>query len=217
MFSPFEIPGYREAVTRERAARDASFIDAPETLAGFPVAPMTLRRYLALKALRHPILCGGAPTPWQLVGFLWLMNSAYAPNATMPRPFARKARRLLSPFPTRKSGFRARLQTRRWLRAQEAMIETMKAVNQWLDAVFMDAGPSQGGNGFCKEYWSVGCGLILSLARETGWSERDILDIPLTRLFQYQKILAEFKGSTAPKFNPSDRVLSQYLKTHNRN
>ena len=61
--SVLEIPGYREAVARERLARDASFMPVTETVAGFELVPMTLRQYLILSLMRSPLLTGDTPGP----------------------------------------------------------------------------------------------------------------------------------------------------------
>ena len=80
-----EIPGYREAVMRERFARDAAFIHSPvaplnESIAGFTVAPLTLRHLLTLRISRSPLFGIAIPSPGQISAFLWLLSPHYRPR-----------------------------------------------------------------------------------------------------------------------------------------
>lgn len=203
-----EIPGYREALAKERMAREASFIDAADRVAGFHISPLTLRRYLSLRAMGQPLLCGGVPSPLELVQFLTFMHPGFSPGCRPPRG----AHRLIPPVELPGFGLLARIRRRAYARAVYAYSIATVAVQGWIEKQWADAGPG-GGNVNEKEYWSGGCGLIFQLARETGWSENDILDIPLPRLFQYRKIISKINNPSVPLFNPSDRVPMQWIKS----
>ncbi len=159
---------------------------------------------------------GRIPSPWELAGFLWLMHPAHTVRGEFPREFAARIKSILPSEALHPNTFLGRLRMRRDARKLAVAAAVVIAVQTWIDRQFADAGMGDSGGGHSKEYWSPGCSMILQLARETGWSEKDILDIPLTRLFQYQKITMRIHGDKTPLFNPSDRVLNLWLKDRNR-
>lgn len=211
-----DIPGYREAVAGERSQRDASFVDAPECVAGFSISSFTLRRFLILQSINHPLLRGAIPSPHELVGFLWLMNPEYEIGARYPRAFARAASELIPSSRPGGNGFWSRVKARKTVRCQLKAAHVIGAIRNWLDAQFMDAGGGMHIKNYVKEYWSMGISVVFQLAQETGWSEQAILDMPLRRLFQYRKFLRKTLNPKAPLFNPSDCVLGDWMKTQDR-
>jgi hypothetical protein len=212
-----EIPGYREAVEKERADRDASFIDAPEVLGGFSIAPLTLRRFLVLQAINHPFIRGVIPSPMELVAFLWYMNPEYKIGGRKPRSFANAASGLIPPSRRSSDGFWGRVRKRKEDRVLARVALLIAQIRNWLDDIFRESGGGPHVKGYVKEYWSFGIHVIFQLAQETGWSEQAILDIPLKRLFQYRKFLRKTLNPKAPLFNPSDRILGDWMKEQNKN
>lgn len=212
-----EIPGYREAVEKERADRDASFIDAPEVLSGFSLASLTLRRFLTLQAINHPFVRGGIPTPHELRAFLWFMSPEYKIGGRPSRAFANAASRLIPPSRRSVDGFWGRVRKRKEDRTLAKVALLIAQIRTWLDDIFKESGGGPHIKGFVKEYWSFGVHVVFQLAQETGWSEQAILDIPLKRLFQYRKFLRKTLNPKAPLFNPSDRILGDWMKEQNKN
>jgi len=58
--------------------------------------------------------------------------------------------------------------------------------------------------------------MVDSLAVEYGWSESAILNLPIKRVFQYQRRIALRRQPTATLFNASDRVRGKWLEELNR-
>src|SRR5262245_22397906 len=84
-----EIPGYLQAVIRERVVRDAAFLGINETIAGFEVVPMTLRHYIILRVMGNPLIRENqTPAPEDVFNFLWLLSSKFtAKNSWAKRWF----------------------------------------------------------------------------------------------------------------------------------
>ena len=68
-------PEYRAAVEREQALRDVSFLDLPADICGIEIRQMTARDYLILDGLGSPFVCGGPSTDFDVVQFLWQLQS----------------------------------------------------------------------------------------------------------------------------------------------
>jgi len=182
-----QIPGLREAIEQEQTIRDASFLELPERVCGFDVPPLTLRHVLALEAVGSPLVCGGRPMPHDFAAFLVLL--------TRVRGFARwnMLRRL---------GL---------VTYDDAFVDVTGFI-----AEAMQDSPGGAGVGESVSYYSFGASLVDCLAREYGWSESSILDMPLKRLFQYLKVIARRNGDQT-LFNPSDKVRGQWLAKVNQN
>ena len=210
-----DIPGYREAVCEERARRDAAFVDAPEIIGNFHISPMTLRRFLTLQSINHPFVHGQIPSPMELIAFLWFMNPEFKIGGKQPRSFARAASELIPPSRRLSDGFWGRVGRRKLERTQQRAALLIAQIRTWWDDIFNETGGGPHVKGYVKEYWSFGIHVVFQIAQETGWSENDILDIPLKRLFQYRKFLRRTLNPKTPLFNPSDRVLSEWMKGKN--
>ena len=91
----------------------------------------------------------------------------------------------------------------------------MDEVEQFMDSQFQDSParctPTKEGS-----HKPIGASfmasLIIRLAFETGWGEREIAAMPLSRLFQYIKLTdARNMGADFKDFSASDKLLSDYL------
>src|SRR5438045_2376978 len=93
-----DIPGFAEAVIKERLVRDAAFLGITESLGPFEVVPITLRRWIILRLVRNPLVTSGTPTPDDLVNFLWLLSTAFSPtDKKVKRTFEKRCRRIFFP------------------------------------------------------------------------------------------------------------------------
>ena len=190
-----QIPGYREAVNRESAVRDQSFLDLAEEICGLEVLPMTARHFLILDGIGSPFLLNAADpvtgvAPADVALFLWALSPDYSPSARWRRwRFIRSCRKL--PF------VRACCQIRRYV-----------------EDTFQDAPASGDANG--PSFYASVATLVDCFAREYGWAERDILTMPLKRAFQYLRCIVKHRDPKATLFNPSDRVRGDWLARVNR-
>lgn len=186
---PFPATEYREAVEAESTARNFAFLDVAEGVNGVAVRPMTLNDVMVLDGIRSPFMVGGrTPTPHDLVVFLWLQSPNYTPGKFALWRFSRRCREL-------------------------NYSDTCKAVVEYLDAAFMD---SPGGRRGGESYYSFAAGIVDALASQYGWPEKEILNLPLKRIWQYLNCV---KARLSPKpvlFNPlSGKVRRDWLVSMN--
>ena len=167
-----QIPGYADALAREEEARELAFLDVPQDLLGVAVVPLTLRRVRALTAAGSPFFGGGAPTAGDVAVFLWALSPEYQPADAEGR--VRFTAELAA------SGVLADL-------AGAAL-----AIGDFLDWTWNDApcaGPSRG-SVQSENLTSFEANYVDTIASVYHWSEAQILDCPLPRLFQYLRRIA---------------------------
>ena len=183
-----QIPGLGAAIEQERFVRDSSFLSLPEVIGGVDVQPMTLRHVIALSSVGSPFIAGGHASPEAVAQFVLLLAK--------PQGWLAK-RRLLRRI--------ARLD-------YDATIAEIKA---FMDEAFQDSPASSGGRAQAS-YYSFAASLVDVFGTEYGWSENEILDVPLKRLFQYLNAIRKRHNPEAVLFNPSDRVRGEFLAAVNK-
>ena len=216
-----DYPPYVAAVTQERLVRDAAFLGINESVAGFEVVPLTLRRFLALRIARNPLLFGQNPSPVQLTAFLWYLSPGSNPNdAKGRRVFGRRCRKMFYPprylalFNTRRA--RARFELKRQARLEVAA-KIIDAAKEYVAEALQDQPPitvSRIGV-YEPEYYSDAAAFCALFGREFGWSQEAVLDLPMKCLFQYLSERATFTGSTRPLCNPSDSIKARFYRDLN--
>lgn len=184
---PLVIPGYAEAVARERFLRAAAFVADREYLCGLPVLPLSIWHVMALDTIGSPFVTRAeGVTADDVLNFLWIVSPRYTANRLERRWFW--------------------LTKVRKLKAEAAI----KAIADYVSEAYGDApGGSRGG----PSYYSNAAGLVDALASAYGWSERDILKLPLKRAFQYAKAIADRISPNAVLWNPSDRIKGDWLNS----
>ena len=208
MRSILDIPEYADAVSRESVIRDASYLDLTETVCGFELLPMTLRHYITLRTAGNPILNGGFPSPDEMVSFLWILSPDYTPGIRAARRFVR---RCLMFIPPSLPWLRTSRAMARWeLRARKVAIEfndVLIGCRKYAVETFIDSPPGTV-TGYTKRYYSDATAICAMLAREYGWRESDILNMPMKRIHQYLTELRRTNRPGDPLGNPSDKELT---------
>ena len=187
LLDPTLIPGYAEATRQEQEARDLAFLGLPIPLCGIIVRQFTPRHLILLTRCRNRFLVGGVPQSEDIAAFLWQVSTAYAPGDAA-----------------------GRVELFRSLKVDYAA--AVAEIRAYLAAVFQDA-PK--GRGPSKLYTSAMAYLVHTLAKEYGWDDDAILEKPLARLWQYYRHLESVYSPNAAQFNPSDRLMAEWLKTVN--
>lgn len=209
-----QIPGLREAVEKENHVRTSAFLPLTETVEGFDLLPMTLRHLLALRSINSPLLAPSVPpSPLQLVAFLWLLNPAYTTgDSRVKRKFLKRCRAFVPRpmmFEHSESAFK---------RQQNSLIlagKILHAARNYVEETFMDMPGQKTVAGYVKSYFSDAAYLCAIFAREFGWDDELTMGKPLKRIFQYLKEM-KAHGKAAPVlFNPSDRLVNDYLRQKN--
>ena len=189
------IPGFREAVERENAIRDAAFLDIPETICGIEVLPMTPRHFLLLDGIGSPFVVGGLPTAEAIAQFIWVVSPEF---------------RVIR-------GWRDRLAQYRFVKRCRKInwVDAVKAIDQYINDAFQDSPGAKSGTSNLHD-WSWVAALVDQIASTYHWSEVDILSIPVKRLFQYSRIVRRRDDPKAIFFNPRDRVRGEWLRERNQ-
>lgn len=216
MNSVLEIPGYQEAIQRERFIRDAAFLGVSETVAGFELKPFTLRHYIVLRIANNPLLMGGTPSPVELAQFLWLCSVGYRPDARAMRRFMKRCRAFVPPAEP------WIVETKRWRKQFNAALlrcaEALKACREYLQEAVMDKPPHSATNTFKPDYYSE-VAFWLALFKYS-YTPDQVLDMPMKVLYQCLNEAKERAslGVNKPSglFNPSDAVRSRWQAEANK-
>ncbi len=215
-----EIPDYARAVVEERTIRDAAFLGITESIGAFEVVPMTLRQHAILRVMRHPLLGKEMPSPVDLANFLWLLSPGFTPqNTWAKRRFMRLCRRTFFPpryLPLINTAWARARHHRKHDARMAVAAEIVTKARAYVAETMQDKPPSVQTVGFEPEYFSDAAHFCASFGREYGWSQEEVLEMPLKRVFQYCNELKLHHGSKIPLCNPSDRVRSAWMREHNR-
>jgi len=215
--SPFDLPGYAEALETERVQRILAFHPVPLRVLEFEITPMTLRQYSLLRLVNSPFLPPFAtPTTQQLIQLLWVLNPHFTREESEPKRefFAAARRRFVPPPPPRLAN---RLFRVRWyFKRKTCEINEANAIDQLrkiILAAFADR--PEPGTGESAEYYSDECAIIGELAESSGWSPEEIMAMPMAAIFQHLKrnrdVLFAQHGLDALLSNPSDEIIQQHL------
>lgn len=180
-------PLVTEAFTFERDQREEAFLGVPEILCGVEVWPLNLLACLRLLRIGSPFLCGHAAlaTPENCVAFVWLVSAGYRCDQSRA---ARKARQQCA----------ATVGEQKLVRDEIA---------KFVEASFMDDPPTSDGQKHRTPFTSFAATYVHIFALEYGWTEKETLNLPLTRLFQYLREITLRKDPKAILFNKrSDRA-----------
>lgn len=204
------IPGYREAIARERFVREAAFLPVNESIGGFEVLPMTWRHFMVLRIMRSPLLTGEDATPAELAAFLWVLSPEYTTDDRARDAFYKRCRVF-----TMQRKPRFQWQPKKWIadnvRAQVTFGRILVEARRYIEESLQDCPGKSKAGGFEIEYFSDAAWLCAHFGREFGWDDEQTLDKPLKRLWQYLKESSQHNGLKDPMFNPSDKVRGEWL------
>jgi len=181
------IPGYVEACQKQDAIRDAAFLDAPLTLCGLPVRLMTARHLAILTHCGNGFVTAGEIKPEHIPQLLWVLSPKFeCGNAKRMADVSIAISNL--PF-----------------------AKCVREIEAYLDDMFLDSPPSEGKPGESYNSWLAS--IVDLLAREYGWRQDEILNLPLPCVFQYVRIIRVRNGDDGPQFNRlTDKVKADFLK-----
>lgn len=190
--------------------RERAFIDVPEQINGVTVRQLTLRHLNILFKIQSPFIYGGVRKIEDIMLFLWIVSPHYS-----------QERRYVV-LPRRKLLWRRLVA---WARRQEFHIPTVRelfvaelvihprfehfsrGIDRYIYRTFLDTPPS------VKEAKAVStayaASVIHKLASSYGWEEQTILDMPLTRVFQYLKWIQVEDNPKTPQFDPMQNRIEQ--------
>jgi hypothetical protein len=218
-------PEYRAAVAAEEEGRDMAFLDLPEFVCGVELRPVTMLDLCVFYHLRLPFMASGfldgsrkpicaLPTDdvpedfaqrhiWiplaEIARFLWIQSKAFTPKEGSSWRQWRAERR-------RKAFVRRFC---RPLKYGEACDE----IRRFLSETLTDRPKGNGGRSKSPTSWIAS--EVSFLCKQYHWNEREVMTMPVRRLFQYERRVLADAGKTAALGNNSDRMVADWLKKQN--
>lgn len=214
-----EIPGYKEAVDRERILRAEAFLGLPTRLGVFDVRPMNLEDMSALLILQNTVLCKPCPDAEDVAIFIRRLSPTYTNGSFLYRLWFDLRFRRLYVVPSAPI-FKTKRAVARYVKNAKATLERSQKlvgqVREFIDETFLDAPTGQAG-GTDKDYFSDAAFICAKFGREFGWSEADTMSKPLRRVFQYLKEIkwTNSEGKNPSLTNKSESVLAENLRKQN--
>jgi hypothetical protein len=198
-----QIPGYSRAAQRgdrlDDYWRDFAFLGLNEELRipggrTIEVRQLTLRMFVQLCAVRSPFLVGGGVGPQHVAQILWRLSPKYDLRANDPEA-RKKFVASIADLP-----FRA----------------TTRAIARYLDRMLIDKPPQPARSNDSKSDTSFAASMIHHFAKEYGWNDEEILDLPMPRLFQYLRKIQRSHDPELSFWNPlrdrfTKKVTDKYL------
>lgn len=183
-------PKLDAARDRDRKEQQGVFLSVPENVGGVWLEPLTIERFLLLDGIDHPMLTGRGVTPESVASFCYILSPEYRHG---DQQAARDFMKSFSPQ-----------------NAEEFAEELVAYVQEQFDLGGADS--KKGGELSAPESWV--CSTVDLLASEYGWSEQEILRLPIKRAFTYARaIVARKGGANVAKFSKhQDQVKAAYLK-----
>jgi hypothetical protein len=190
---------YAEEEARERSWQEEAFAEATHTVCGLELRGMTPYDLLLLHGSGNPFAVGGPITAEAIAQFCALLAEP-APRGWFGR---RRFFRQLAGYPYAKAVDEVRAYLRRMFASADIAIAP--PTNHSPAA---DAGAAQPELSACFL-----APLVVAIACETGWAERDILGMRLDKLFQYRRALASRQG-LGTAYPQASKLLSEALVAH---
>ncbi len=184
------------AIALESEWRDSAFIDVASEIAGIEVRDLTLQDFQLLYGIGSPIICGGKVSPADILQFLWVISVERKrdPSNKTRDAFIKKGKGLL-------------------------YVETLSAIDSYLERTFIDA-PKGSKDGEPRVKVSPNAQVVHLLAKTYNWSEREILSLPLVRLYQSLRLIGDdfrIEAGKGPALSGSrvDALWAEYLQKLN--
>ena len=200
-----EIPGFADAVRRERTVRESAFSGGNELVAGVEVRPFSLRHLSWLEMARNGFVvpCVFESKDEMLahaVQVLYLCRPQFRPPTSPRLSVWQMTRQSMAG-----SWFGARLL---WRMDGD---DVVREVEQWLGDAFMDA-PAGSSEGQPAPSYAATQAYILDRFAEAGlpFTLNEVLDMPMKQLWQHWR-LASRRLSDEKLTNPSDAVAVAHL------
>ena len=182
-----------EAKRRDAEARNLCFLDPVETLCGEPCVHLTIEKLIILEQCESVFLHTGETSvePEDVLTVLWVLSPSFVLNEKKAIQYRAKRRK----------------------RVRVDLGKYVKSILSYFELTFRFAPPKRDG----QETQGWVATIIDLLAAEYGWSEQDILHLPLARAFQYIAAMRERITDTPVRFSSeADKVKAEFLKKVNK-
>ena len=206
MLQTVEIPGFADAVRKERQLRDSAFLDGLEIVCGVEVKPLSLRRWIWLEHARNGFVvpCRFDSKDEVLAHALqvvWFNRPGFTPPTTPKYSFWGSLKQNVA----QQAFFRKALRSG----SPEVII---REVELWLEDAFTDALLGGGGSEVAPPSYASFPVFIVDQFAAAGlpFNYDDIMDMPLRRLWQHRRVAVQRLHDVSLS-NPSDLIAVEYL------
>lgn len=210
----------------DESLRERAFLSVTETINGVEVKPFTLRHLHILSHIQSPFIYGGVRKIEDIGLFLWVVSPNYSAevktrlvwNEKMHGcTFWNRIRRHIYRAIYRRWGFRLGMEEiperqlfMHQLTRHPRWEHFYHAINRYLRRAFRDPPPVPGAGKDISTCYTAS--VIHKLAKAYGWDEPTILDMPMTRIYQYLKWIQVDDNPATPQFNPTAQVVNERFK-----
>jgi len=180
-----------DAKNEDFKSRAEAWVQLPHQIAGTLLSPMTLRKLIFLEQVESPLLSGKDATHEDVVTFIWVCSDQFTPNEAAAKAF----RQGMGKFPESLEQ-----------EITDYLKDNLSHINQ--------GGESSPSNAHFAS------SVIDLMASEYGWTSEQILDLPLSQMFQLLSSITQrltvTNGGTPIEFNPAvDKLKAEFLKQAN--
>lgn len=168
------IPEYVEACQKQDRLRDFAFLELEAVLCGHVVKPMTARHLALLTHCGNGFVTGGDVLPEHIPQFIYVLQGGSLADEKAMRRFAVDFG---------------------WRNFKTCCDE----IEAFVNATFLDSPEGGGKRGETFNSWLAS--LVDVLAREYGWQQREVLDLPIACVFQYLRVIRMRSSDKEPMVN----------------
>lgn len=188
-----DIPGYDDALSKERNFREEIFLDLPAKICGIYIHEVTPFLFARLCAINTPFLGQGTIFEDEIVRFLWALSVDFTTDTEKRKAFQLETTKSLAG---------------KW---KDAELE----IDVFLEATFMDSPMGSGGD--CVPYVSGIAWMIFRMGCDPfNWKKEETLHAPMRLIYQLMKCQDLERGRVL--YNPiSDKVKAYWLDALNAN
>jgi len=182
-----------EAQELDRRKASLAFLESIKLIGGFEVSPLTLRRFLYLEVRKSPFL-GGSDKPLSkedVVSFLWAMAPEFELSDKKRDKFKRK-------------------HFFKFLFWQKIAVEMGSYILKMIEEEQVPTAQAESSSSLSSNWVAK---LVDGAASQYGWTEDQILDLPLSRCMAYMKAMAaRLSGEPQAEFSSNaDEVRHWYM------
>lgn len=195
-----DIPGYKEALESEQAARSSVLLGMGAEICGVQVRALTVKDLIRLQAIKSPFVSGGFISRMDCLRFLVMQATNYRmPGSGMIERFLLKRRN------------RATMRIVRNILTSDLII----GINAFIDDAFLDApATSAGSESSSAPIASSAAVMVDAIASEYSWPISEILSLEIALVFQLFRLRhVASGGNRAALINrKSSKVVGEYLR-----
>lgn len=194
-----EIPGYKEAVESEQAARSVVLLGIERDICGVECRPFTVQDLINLQAIKSPFVAGGWISRMDCLRMLCIQSVSHRkPGQGWLGRMALKRRNNAIMRRVRSVGTE----------------DLIAGINAFLDDAFLDAPASSGESGLSSPIASSAAVMVDAIASEYSWPISEILGLEVAFVFQLFRLRHVARGGNRAALinRRSSRVVGEYLR-----